>query len=253
MEFRLLGPFEARHQGEPVEIRGMTYPKILALLLLGDGTAVSVERIVEALWDDAPPSTARRQVRNRVASLRRVLKGHGHDPIQTVAQGYRIPSDQVHCDCCTFTELSRQARAQADAGNLEAAVRTMDDALAVWTGPALMGLTGKIFEASSHRLEESRYNAIESRASWQLRLGRSDVIIGELSELVAAKPYRQQLLYLYMSALQLSGRAAEALKAYDIHRLRLNEELGIEPGQALQRLHVSILRDEQPFAEFPCS
>ncbi|WP_157974688.1 AfsR/SARP family transcriptional regulator [Glycomyces dulcitolivorans] len=232
-----------------MELRGMTHPKLLALLLLGDGAAVSIERIVEALWDDAPPSTARRQVRNRVASLRRVLKGHGHDPIQTVAQGYRIPSSEAHCDSCEFARRSDRARSHAHAGRLPEAVRAMDDALAVWTGPALMGLTGKVFEASSHRLEESRYAAIESRAAWQLRLGRSDVIIGELSELVAAKPYRQQLLYLYMSALQLSGRAAEALKAYEIHRLRLNEELGIEPGQVLQRLHVSILRDEEPFAD----
>ncbi|RRR96866.1 AfsR/SARP family transcriptional regulator [Glycomyces terrestris] len=227
----------------------MTYPKILTLLLLGEGAAVSIERIVEALWDDDPPATARRQVRNRVASLRRVLKGHGFDPVQTVAQGYRIASGDVQCDCCDFNRLAERARMHAAAERFDAAVQSMDDALAVWSGPALMGLTGKVFEASSHRLEESRFGAIESRAAWQLRLGRSDVIIGELSELVAAKPDRQRLLYLYMSALQSSGRAAEALKAYEIHRLRLSEELGIEPGQALQRLHVSILRDEQPFAD----
>ncbi|MEU5870658.1 AfsR/SARP family transcriptional regulator [Glycomyces sp. NPDC047369] len=231
----------------------MTYPKILAVLLLGDGAAVSIDRLVEALWDDAPPATARRQVRNRVASLRRVLKGNGNDPIETVLHGYRIPKAAADCDYCTFKTLAVRARSLAEAGRLDEAVRAADEGLAVWTGPALMGLNGRLFEAASHRLEESRLATVEARASWQLRLGRSDAMVGELFELVAALPYRQRLLSLYLSALQLSGRTAEALKAYEIHRLRLDEELGIEPGQELQRLYVSLLRDERPFVDGPAA
>lgn len=249
MEFRLLGPFEARHQGELVELRGRTYPKILALLLLGEGAAASIGGLVEALWDDAPPSTASRQVRNRVASLRRILKDHGHDPIQKVPHGYRIPIREVGSDCCRFIDLSNRARSLARASRYREAVNSMDVALGLWSGPALMGLSGKVFEASALRLEESRLSAIESRASWQLRVGLSDEVIGELSELIVAQPYRQQLLLLFMSALQHNGRAAEALYAYETYRSRLTEELGIEPGQALQRLYVSILRDERPYAD----
>ncbi|WP_177154831.1 AfsR/SARP family transcriptional regulator [Glycomyces harbinensis] len=219
------------------------------LLLLGDGSAVSIVRIVDALWDDAPPSTAWRQVRNRVASLRRVLRAHGHDPVQTVPQGYRIHTGEVDCDSSHFAAFTDRARAIAQDGRLREAVQIMDDALALWTGPALMGLSGKVFEASSLRLEESRLSAIESRASWQLRLGLSARVIGELSELIVAKPYRQQLVYLYMCALQHDGRAADALKAYEMYRSRLNDELGINPGQQLQQLYVSILRDEMPYMD----
>jgi DNA-binding SARP family transcriptional activator len=246
VEFRLLGPFEVSRHGEHIELRGQTYPKILALLALGCGTAVSIERLVEALWDDAPPATAWRQVRNRVASLRRIMNVNGYDPIQNVAQGYRIPTNGIAFDHCQFAELSSRARSHAESGRLSEAVKIMDEALGLWSGPALMGLSGKVFEAAALRLEESRFSAIESRASWQLHAGLNEDVIGELSELVVAQPYRQRLHFLLMCALQQGGRAAEALRAYEAYRSRLAEELGIEPGQALQQLYVSVLRDESP-------
>ncbi|MGH8795371.1 MAG: AfsR/SARP family transcriptional regulator [Stackebrandtia sp.] len=243
MEFRLLGPFEASHRGAGIDIRGHTYPKILSILLLEEGCAVSTSQMIDALWDDAPPATAARQVRNRVASLRRLLNAVGADPIQTVDGGYRLPARAVESDCRSFVDRVRTARAHAAAGRYTTAAAAMGEALSLWRGPALMGMSGRVYESAACRLEESRLSAVEARLEWELQLGRHERLVAELTEHVAERPYRQRLVGLLMRALHRSGRTAEALDTYIRFREQLAAELGIDPSRRLQALYTAILRN----------
>ncbi|MGH8877847.1 MAG: AfsR/SARP family transcriptional regulator, partial [Stackebrandtia sp.] len=90
MEFRILGPLEVFHDGTPVAVTGRHQPRLLAMLLLEAGQSVTLSRLTEALWDDEPPVTARRQVQNYVAALRRTLSTSGSDPIEAVGERYRL-------------------------------------------------------------------------------------------------------------------------------------------------------------------
>jgi DNA-binding SARP family transcriptional activator len=71
VEFRLLGPVCALVGGEHVPLGGAKPKALLAALLLEQGRVVATERLVDILWDDQPPDTARALIQTYVASLRR--------------------------------------------------------------------------------------------------------------------------------------------------------------------------------------
>lgn len=244
MEFGLLGPFEATHRRARIDVRGRTDRKILSMLLLSVGHAVSVGALEDALWPESAPATARRQVRNRVAALRRTLARAGEDPIESVDDGYRIPHGAVYCDVTRFADRHRDAVHQARNGDEPAAIRMMDNALRLWRGPALMGLTGRFFDSAATRLEETRLAAIEARNEWRLRLDQFDELVPELAEHVAAQPYRARMLAQFMWALHCSGRTPQALAEYGSYRRRLADDLGITPGRGLRDTYLRILRDD---------
>src|SRR5262249_42359292 len=137
-------------------------------------------------------------------------------------------------------------------GDAQAAAATLAEALSLWRGPPLAEFASAPFAlAESLRLEESWVSTVEDRIEADLAVGRPGELVGELEALLAEPPFPQRLCGQLMLALYRSGRQAEALEAYRKTRRRLVEELGIEPGPALQRLEQAILRQEQSLAAEP--
>jgi DNA-binding SARP family transcriptional activator len=233
MEFKLLGPFEVRDKSGAVSIAGAKERSVLALLLLHGGRVVSTDRLIDSLWGDEPPGTARKSLQVRVAGLRKAL---GQDRIVTSPSGYRVSlerPDELDLEC--FERL-------AAAGDAE----SLREALSLWGGPALVDFAREPWAiAPAARLEEVRLAVLEKRIDADLAIGRHAELVGELEELVVAYPLRERLRSQLILSLYRSGRQAEALGAYRASRRLLIDELGIEPGHPLQELERAILRQDR--------
>jgi DNA-binding SARP family transcriptional activator len=249
-EFRLLGPVEVWRGGSPIRVGGPREIKTLATLLLNARRTISVGQLVGALWDGAPPKTAKEQVRNNVARLRRRLAtDDGPSPVTSggivrADNGFTVSVDPDRIDCGRFDRLVKQARAACGGGDFGAARDLLNSALALWRGPALGGLGGRYLQAEALRLETQRQSCIEGRIECELALGRHHDVVGELAALVIQLPTRERLLELYMLALYRSGRRQEALHALACARARLVDELGLDPPASTQALHQAILRGD---------
>ncbi|MEV5956493.1 BTAD domain-containing putative transcriptional regulator [Streptomyces sp. NPDC051987] len=243
LRFGLLGPpvlYDA------AGVRPVGSPKVrtlLAVLLLDAGRVVSVESLTEALWGGAPPVSARASLHNHVTRLRRILD----DPerLRAVPPGYLLRVDDGELDVDVFDAQVAQARAAHGRREWASVLDACADALALWRGSPLGGLPAELGGlAFVQRLEEARLLALEWRYDAELALGgpRLGGVVPELAALVAEHPLREAYHRQLMLALHHTGRQAEALAVHRDLRNRLREELGIEPGLAVRRAHVEVLR-----------
>jgi DNA-binding SARP family transcriptional activator len=217
--------------------------------LLGAGKVVSVDRLLEAVYGEDLPPTARTQAQMSVSSLRRLFAAHGDETaISSRAQGYVLQVGGGWLDSGRFTELVAAAGVARESGDLDQAVAGLRDALRLWRGPALEGIDSQLIRAAASRLDEERIAAIETRLALELDLGRHHELAGELAELVGEFPLREGLRGQLMLALYRCGRTAEALAAYRQARQTMIEELGIEPGERLQQLERAILNSDPVLA-----
>ncbi|WP_424186733.1 AfsR/SARP family transcriptional regulator [Actinokineospora sp. G85] len=255
LQFRVLGPVEVVAGGETRRFTAHRQLTILGLLLLRVNHVVSAEELIDAIWDESPPSTARGQVQICVSHLRRDLQELvGDKVIVTRAGGYlcHIPEDRL--DITRFERHVREADTHAADGRAQEAVDALRAALALWRGPVLPGAAGRA-RLLADSLHERRIDVHEHCVELELSLGRHRKVVGELVELVAEHPLREQLRGLMMVALYRSGRQAEALEVYRQTRQDLVEELGIEPSDALREIESSILSggDHLKLAEQPAA
>jgi DNA-binding SARP family transcriptional activator/tetratricopeptide (TPR) repeat protein len=256
MEFRLLGPVEVCAGEAALPIGGAKPRTLLAALLLESGRVLSNERLVDIIWDDDPPDTARALIQTYVSALRRATHGWGAEVIETRPPGYLVNVPDGSLDRQAFDVLVSQGRAAVAAGRSREGADAFRAAGALWRGPALGGVTGRTLAAEAARLDEARIAVLEERIAADLALGRWDELTGELTVLVGQHPTRERLRGQLMLALYGSGRAADALAVYRDGRAALIEELGIEPGPELTRLHEAILRGDpdllpQPARQVP--
>lgn len=235
MEFLLLGPVEVRDSGSAVWLGGRRERTILAVLLLAAGRLVPLDRLIDSVWGDRPPATARRQVHTGMSMLRRVLG----DRLVTCDPGYRLATDLDDVDLRAFDLQVRQARQAAGQGRTGEAADDLRSALRLWRGPALGSVTGLTGDAA--RLEEERLTVLAERIDLDLALGRHTELVGELSGLVGEHPLRERFRAQLMLALYRCGRRAEALQAFQDARRALAEDLGLEPPEELSRLERSIV------------
>lgn len=242
MEFGILGPLDVRHNGQPVRIEGAKERALLAFLLLHAGEPVSADRLIDEIWGESPPLTARKSVQVRVARLRRAL---GRDVLLTRAGAYVVRLQPSQLDLHRFEQLVSDGAAALATGDPAEAASRLDGALALWRGPPLADFRYEPFaQAPTARLVEIRVHALELWIEAQLELGRHARVIVELLELVAAHPFRERLRGQLMLALYRDDRQSEALDFYRRTRDELVAELGIEPGPMLQQLHQAILRQD---------
>jgi DNA-binding SARP family transcriptional activator len=242
VEFRILGALEVVSSAGPIPLGGRREHIVLAMLLVEAGRVVTVERLIDALWEQDPPATAAKQIRNTVGRLRHILaSGDTRSPIATIAGGYRLDASAIELDAQLFKSEVTGAKAAARSGDLAAAVRLLDQALARWRGPALAGLATQQLEAAATGWDEQRLAAQLACVDHRLAVGEHSRVIAELAVLVAEHPLRERPVELLMTALQRCGRRAEALTAYSALRDRLSTDLGLDPGPDLQRLHQQIL------------
>ena len=243
VEVRILGPVEIIANGRPVELRPGNEQALVALLALHAGEPLSVDRIVDAIWGESPPSSAREMIRIYVGRLRRQL---GEQAIPRRGGGYALELTQEAVDRFQFEQLRRHGTRSLEQGDAPTAARLLTEALAIWRGAPLGGIERAAFvDEEVRRLEELRLATIEERFEAELTLGRPAELIPELDWLVTEHPYRERLRGQLMQALYQSGRQTEALERYRAGRSLLVDELGIEPGVELQRLEQAILRQDE--------
>ena len=241
MDFRILGPLEVWHDGDPVPLAGATQRGLLGILLLQRGEVVAADRLMDDLWGEDQPASGVTALHVRVSQLRKAL-GPAGDALVTRAPGYAlmVPPDEL--DLGRFEHLFADGERALDDGDPAAALARLREALALWRGMPLADLAYAAFaQAPIARLEELRLAALERRIEAELALGRHTRVIAELGQLTAQHPLRERLWALLMLALYRDGRQAEALSAFASARAGLVDELGIEPGPALQELQRRVL------------
>ena len=238
LEFRILGPLEVWEDGQALQLGSPKQRATLVLLLLDAGRVVSSDRLVDALWGERPPRTAATSLQNFVSHLRKALGG---DVLVTRPGGYQLAVRPEQVDAERFRRLLDDARTAPP----EKRSGLLAQALSMWRGPPLADFAFEPFaQADISRLEELRLTAVEERIEADLEAGRHADLVAELEPLLAANPLRERLRRHLMLALYRSGRQAEALQVYRDARRELVDELGIEPGAALQSLHASMLRQD---------
>ncbi|HEY7146511.1 MAG TPA: BTAD domain-containing putative transcriptional regulator, partial [Streptosporangiaceae bacterium] len=245
-EFSILGPLEVSRSGCALPLGGPRQRAVLALLLLEANRVVSMDRLADDVWAGHPPEGWATTLQIYVLHLRRALepdraRGVTGDVLVTRGRGYLLRVDRVHLDAARFEDGFTAGRAALDAGRYAEAAQTLRQALDLWHGPVLADLADYAFtRPEAARLEELRLAALEARIDADLALGRHDALTAELEQLAADHPLRERLHGQLMLALYRCGRQAEALAAYRRARDLLTE-LGIDPGEPLQRLHASVL------------
>lgn len=242
IEFRLLGPLEVLVEGRPISLGGVRQRTLLVLLLLRANETVSRDRLIDDLWGSEPPATVANALAALVARLRRLLPP---GLLSTAQGGYELRVDLKAIDLHRFERLVEEGNQALADGEPNRAAELLRSAGALWRGPALADVTYEAFaQPAIVRLEELRLAALESRIDADLALGRHLELVGELQGLLVENPLRERLRGQLMLALYRSGRQAEALEAYRDGRRVFVEELGIEPGPALQELEGAILRQD---------
>ena len=258
MDFRVLGPFAVYDdQGRGVELGGRQQRIVLAMLLLNRNEVVSVDRLIDAVWGERAPANAVKNVQIQVSRLRKALEpgsrnGRGESRtgvLRTHAGGYVLEVGPDELDVDRFGRLVEEGRRALAAGSAKDAATMFAEALALWRGPPFADFAYDSFAQSEiGRLDELRLGAVEERLEADLALGRHADVTAELQALVAQHPLRERLRGQLMLALYRSGRKPDALRVYDEARRLLAEELGLEPGEALQRLQQAVLSDDPALA-----
>ncbi len=246
VEFSVLGPIEARDGEREVSLGGPKQRALLAVLLLDRNAVVSRDRLIDALWGERPPASAAHTLDAYASRLRKLL---GADRLTRRAGGYVLRTDAAEVDVDRFDDLIARGRKELAVGAVADAAATLRSGLGLWRGPALADVFYEPFAAeAAAALEERRLSALEDRIDADLACGRAGESIGELERLVREQPLRERLLGQLMVALYRSGQQARALDAYRAHRHRLADELGLEPGRALQELERAILAHDPTLA-----
>ena len=235
LEFRILGPLEVRRDGQPITIGAPRQRALLGYLLLHANEAVPADELIEQLWGEAAPPTARASLHNHVHSLRKIV---GAKTLALLPGGYVLSLERGQLDLERFQRLASEAR-QAEPRERAAKLR---DALACWRGTPLVEFPTEPFaQHEINRLEEERLSALEDRIDADLELGRHGELVAELELLVDRSPLRERLWAQLMLALYRAGRQADALAAYRRAHDRFVSDLGLEPGVVLRELQRAIL------------
>jgi DNA-binding SARP family transcriptional activator len=246
MRFGILGPLLVRDHAGSIPIRAAKHRGLLAVLLVHANQVVSVDELIELLWPTSLPGNPRKTLQVYVAQLRQLLhRGQAAraGPLVRQAPGYLLEVAPGALDLHRFEYLVRQARQAHAQGDPAEAAGCLRRALGLWRGRALEDVeVDALQQRVVPTLEEARLAALEDHLDADLALGRSAQLVGELRQLTAEHPLRERLHGQLALALYRAGRQADALAALRAVRRTLVDELGLEPGAALQKLERSILR-----------
>ncbi|MFD8122694.1 BTAD domain-containing putative transcriptional regulator [Streptomyces albidoflavus] len=250
MEIQVLGPLNAQVEGVTIVPSAAKPRQILALLALHPGRVVPVATLMEEIWGTRPPQSALTTLQTYILQLRRRLgtamgpaaPTGAKDILATRHGGYLLHIPPHHVDAHRHDHLTTQALTAFETGDNHTSAHLYRQALDLWDGPPLVDVRhGPVLEIEALRLEESRLVAVERRIDADLRLGRHNQLIAELTQLTARHPHHEGLQSQAMLALYRAGRQSTALDLYRRLRTRLITELGVEPSPQLQRLHHAML------------
>jgi DNA-binding SARP family transcriptional activator/tetratricopeptide (TPR) repeat protein len=245
VDLRVLGPVELRHAGRRLVLGRRQQRQLLGILILHVGAQVSVDRLIDLLWDDEPPRRARPVIQTRISELRAALAAFPVEPdtvrLDSHGTGYTLHADPDAVDSQRFLTLTRQAR---DAGRLADAQRLLQTALDLWRGPVLEAEPGgRLWTVLGRPLESARLTAVEDLLTVGLHTDPPGIVDRAVTESLA-HPDRDRLLSLALRGLHAAGRTSQALHHYDDWRRWLRRELGIDPSPGLQQLHLALVRGD---------
>ena len=243
MRYGILGSLSVTDDGHQVAITAGRDRIVLAMLLLHSGRIVGAGELVDAIWGDDPPATARGQLQTCISRLRRTLPA---GTIVTDPAGYGIHAPDLDAD--RFADLVTAARAATDPEQARGDYRR---ALDLWRGPALLEIDSRAVRGAAAALDERLAVVTEDWVDLELAAGHERNLLGELAGLVERFPLRERLCGQLMVALYRSGRQADALAEYDRAGAALREELGIDPGPELKSLRQQLLTGTLPAADRP--
>ncbi|MFB7373221.1 BTAD domain-containing putative transcriptional regulator [Streptomyces sp. NPDC056222] len=240
MRYSVLGPTQVHTvHGTPVALGGARLRALLTVLALRAGRTVQVGVLVDEVWDGAPPADGAAALQALVGRLRRAL---GREAVESSPGGYRLAAAPEDVDAHRFERLTGEGVRAFGAGDPVRAAELLDEALALWRGPALADLPDRTAEAA--RWEARRLDARRARLGTALALGEAASVLPELAALCEAHPLDEPLQALRIRALRDTGRAAEALAAYESFRRDLANRLGADPSPSLRALHAELLSPE---------
>ncbi|MEV4438287.1 AfsR/SARP family transcriptional regulator [Streptomyces sp. NPDC049577] len=257
MDIEVLGPFRVTQSGVSVVPTAIKPRKVLALLALYPDSVVSVNSLIEELWDDHPPRSVQTTLQTYILQIRNLINaalaaageeeppGGAKSVLVTESGGYLLDTQGGMVDAQEYERLAGAGHRALEAGDNAGASMLFRRALALWRGPALVDVqVGPLLEAEVTRLEESRMSIFTQRIEADLRLGRHHEVLGELAGLAAQHPLHERLQSQLMLALYRAGRRGGALEVY--HRLRgaLGRELGLDPSPALQEMQRAMLASD---------
>jgi len=239
--------------GREIPIAGKQQRTLVATLASEAGKVVPGPRLIDTLWGDRPPASARSKLHGHVSTLRKsltsaVLGASASWPLITRPPGYALSTANVDVDLLGYRSLLALAADAVGAGRIADASEKLAAALAMWRGAAFGGAEATNLASVAAALEQGRLLATERKAECDLHLGRYDAVAEDLSLVLAAHPHREASRAALMLALYRRGCRAEALEAYRAGRRLLHDQLGIEPGRLLRHLHEMMLSDDPRLA-----
>ncbi|MCP3798496.1 transcriptional regulator [Allokutzneria sp. A3M-2-11 16] len=243
MDFRVLGALEIIGPQGRVELGAPKQRALAAALLCRAGQAFSTDALIEALWGENPPRSARKNIQVYVYQVRKAFAAAGApDRLHLEHAGYRLVVNPGELDIDRFNELFARGRTELTTGDAERAAQTLRDSMSLWRGEPFADLPDVEFlNRQAEAWRERRLAAEEARIEADLRAGRHTDVVDELFCLVRAHPLHEQFRAQLMTALMLGERKTEALAVYDHGRQLLASELGIAPGANLTRAHQAVL------------
>jgi DNA-binding SARP family transcriptional activator len=246
MKFEVLGPVRGWLGETELELGSPQQRAVLAMLLLAHGRQVPLGVLIDGLWERDVPRSAVGTVRTYVSRLRRLLEAGTARKVGCVitsaGDGYALHLGSAILDLDQFEGQLRDARSAWQHAEIERAASLLRYAIGLWRGAALAGVPGPYAESRRVRLTELRLAAEQERLAMDIEAGEHVAAIAELQALLAEHPFREGLSESLMLALYKAGRQADALTVYDTVRRGLREELGVDPGPALQEMYQRILR-----------
>lgn len=238
LRFGVLGPLVVSRGSEPVDPGPYKQRILLGVLLLHANKVISVDQLVQAVWPDGPPRTARKNLQVYVSALRKVIG----DRIHYNSYGYVLDAVPEELDVLAFEDLVTAGYAAYHAGNLRETRRLLGRAVDLWRGDVLADLVrNPVITSESERLGQRYIAVYEDLVDLEIDAGNHLPIVGALAAQARRHPFRERLTASAITALHRAGRRREALATFEAHRQLIARELGLAPSPVLQRLYQAML------------
>ncbi|MGW3418754.1 AfsR/SARP family transcriptional regulator [Streptomyces phaeochromogenes] len=251
LRIEVLGPLRAWRGGTPLDLGPLKRQAVLAALLLRQGAVVSHDQLLDSVWGPEPPAGGRKVLPTHVNSLRRALDPAGTPPAESVIRSgkgwYRFAVERVRLDTADLDERSDAVTPTIASGDPATAADQLSAAIGLFRGEPLANLPGPFAQDERQRMWERRRTLRLERLKCLVLLRRFGEALDDLGGLSASDRYDESLTALRMRALYGCERQAEALNAYEDMRVRLRDELGVDPGEELRRVYEGVLRQDDAF------
>ena len=257
LSLHVLGPLRVWRDGAEVDAGPQQQAHLLAVLLARAGRPTSTAELIDAVWGQEAPTSALNVLHKYIGALRRLLeptlpaRGTGSHLLRR-ANGYLFTAGSEELDLLRFRSHVDDARASLLDDRAEAALDHYVSALELWTGPAGDGFShGPVATAIFAGLNDEFFDAATSAVELAVATRQPERVLASVQLAAAVAPLHEPVQAALVATLGAAGRQVEALSVYQAVRRRLAEDLGLDPGEALEVAHRQVLRPRMNAAAAP--